>query len=259
MKKTRLFVPVILIFMVFTNCNNQNKIPEEISFDGSNVELETINLNVPKWVTDFPFYAPEDVYYGIGVSNLSNISDACEQAKFNAVLDLLRKISKGALLHDILIDNPLPDNFLNYLPEDWNWNFSSVFRSTEYARNFPEDWIQAGIYFLSEFFDDGYYNFLSEMTSGSAFTELNKHVVVGARTKTSNGNIWYLVYINKTIDLSTIDIIGAYIGDRGLLYQYSKLPSFNAEERIEEAFRRAYAEERMEEAFRRALEDSKSE
>jgi calcineurin-like phosphoesterase family protein len=156
------FFSIILTLLVFDSCQ-QNKLPK----------LEEITGNMPSWIDTPP---PEDTLWGIGVGDLSTMSASCEQAKFNAQLNICEQLS----VH------------------------------TRFVENSPDNFSEIDIITRLNLYQNEFYSLLSTGASQQASFELSEFIKVDRRTKTADGKIWYLVSFPRKEAENIIDIISQY-------------------------------------------------
>jgi hypothetical protein len=138
-------VPLIFTLFTFTGCR-QNNLPR----------LEEISENTPEWIND---PRPQDTLWGTGVGDLSALNASCEQAKFNAQLDICRQLS---------VVGKMVENTADNLSE-----LTIITRLNLYQNEF--------------------YNLLSLAASQQASFALSELIKVDRRTRTADGKIWYRV------------------------------------------------------------------
>ena len=128
-------------------------------------KLEEIDSNRPDWLKDVRVQS-EDVLWGIGVGDLSTVKASCELAKFSAQVDIIYQIS--------------------YLDESRRFEFQSTNEPLKY------DLIdQLNVY------QERFYMFLELIAAGQVSFELSEFIKIERRTKTADGNIWYLLSLRK--------------------------------------------------------------
>jgi hypothetical protein len=140
-------------------------------------KLEEINSNTPDWLNNIP---PEDVLWGIGIGNLSTVKASCELAKFNAQTDISRQIS-------------------SYIKD---------------VSNSIDQSLQVEIYDLIDqlnVYQNEFYMSLMANASEQVSFELSELVKIERKTKTSDGNVWYLLSIRKKDAENIFVIIDDYI------------------------------------------------
>jgi hypothetical protein len=164
MKRIQTLFSFSLIFTFFTfACCRQNNLPR----------LEEISENTPEWINDPPL---QDAVWGIGVGDLSALNASCEQAKFNAQLDICRRLSEVVKIVENTADN---------LSE-----LTIITRLNRYQNEF--------------------YNLLSLAASQQASFALSELIKVDRRTRTADGKIWYRVSFSIKEARNITDSISQY-------------------------------------------------
>jgi len=123
-------------------------------------KLEETKGDTPDWLNNVP---PEDVLWGIGIGNLSTVKASCELAKFNAQTDISRQIAYYVKNVSYSTDQPFQDDLINKLNT----------------------------------YQNEFYKSLMDNISEQVSFELSELVKIERRTKTANGDIWYLLSIKK--------------------------------------------------------------
>jgi hypothetical protein len=123
-------------------------------------KIEEINSNTPSWLGDV---APEDMIWGIGEGYLSTLNASCEQAKFNAQVDICRRLA-------------------------------TIIRVIEHTSTDPSN---KQIIDRLNLYENEFYVLLSILASEQLSFELSEFIIIERRTKTADGHIWYLLSLRK--------------------------------------------------------------
>jgi hypothetical protein len=119
----------------------------------------------PGWLHDLSSHYSEDKLLGIGVGELSTENASCEQAKFMAQAEICGQISHYIREVRTELSNPSSS--------------------------------EQGLVDKLNLYQNECYKLLSSMALDQVAFELSEFITVEQRTKTKDGNIWYLVSIQK--------------------------------------------------------------